>query len=169
MNPTGRTRGLHEQPDIPLDCVGLDFPAVLTKQQLWRIVQGQYNPLGLLSPYTIRFNLFLREVSVRSSMGWDEPIDEDIRVACRDVCIGLAEVALIGLPRAVVSMAGPVQLLAFGDTSTVALAACVYTRCEVDGAVKCSRVTMKTKVAPASKASVLHLELISAVMAVNLA
>ena len=64
VNPSGRTRGLHEQPDIPLDRVGSDFPAKLTKRQLWRIVQGQYDPLGWLSPYTIRFKLLLREVSV---------------------------------------------------------------------------------------------------------
>ena len=65
--------------------------------------------------------------------------------------------------------ARPVQLLVFGDASTVALAACVYVRTEAAGTVRCALLTMKTKVAPANKASVPRLELTSAVMAVNLA
>jgi hypothetical protein len=45
----------------------------ITKRMLWR---GQYNLLGLLSTYTIKFNLLMRNMVKESSKvtGWDEEV-----------------------------------------------------------------------------------------------
>jgi hypothetical protein len=36
------------------------LPKVITKRELWRVAQGQYNPLGLLCGFTLRFEILMR-------------------------------------------------------------------------------------------------------------
>jgi hypothetical protein len=53
--------GLHLMDNVELD----DEPEkalleVITKRELWRVAQGQYDPLGLLCGFTIHFKVLMR-------------------------------------------------------------------------------------------------------------
>jgi hypothetical protein len=53
--------GLHLLDNVQLE----DEPekaltGVFTKRELWRVAQGQYDPLGLLCGYTVRFKILMR-------------------------------------------------------------------------------------------------------------
>jgi hypothetical protein len=55
------------------------LPDVITKRELWRVAQGQYDPLGLLWGYTVRFKILMRSLAEKSTgpvIGWDENMPE---------------------------------------------------------------------------------------------
>ncbi len=47
-----------------------------TKGMLWRVTQGQYDQVGLLSAYTIRLKLLMQNMQQENSkvIGWDEEV-----------------------------------------------------------------------------------------------
>ncbi len=50
---------------------------IITKRELWRVAQGQYDPLGLLCAFTIRFKILMRSIVEERSQkvaGWDVPV-----------------------------------------------------------------------------------------------
>jgi hypothetical protein len=62
VNFSGKQKGARVDPDADLEeDVDVFTPENITKRMLWRVAQGQYDPLGLLSPYTIRLKLLMRE------------------------------------------------------------------------------------------------------------
>ncbi len=55
LNLSAKTAGLHLMENVELDEEPEKaLPDVITKQELWRVAQGQYDPLGLLCAFTIR-------------------------------------------------------------------------------------------------------------------
>ena len=61
LNLGARRAGLHLLDNVELeDDPGRALPDVITKRELWRVAQGQYDPLGLLCGYTVRFKILMR-------------------------------------------------------------------------------------------------------------
>ena len=83
----------------------------------------------------------------------------------------LAEVGEVKVPRCL-RMAEELSVMClhvFADASVDAYAAVAYTRCEyVSGQISCHFVCAKTKVAPLTSTSVPRLELMAAVLAVQM-
>ena len=63
LNLGAKKAGLHLMENIEL---GKEpekaLPEVITKPELWRVAQGQYDPLGLLCAFTIRFKILMRSI-----------------------------------------------------------------------------------------------------------
>jgi hypothetical protein len=77
VNFSGKQKGARVDPDTDLEEELDTFtPDCITKRILWRVAQGQYDPLGLLSPYTIRLKLLMRNMTQESGKvtGWDEEV-----------------------------------------------------------------------------------------------
>ena len=55
-----------------------DKNAVLTRRVLMSQVHGIYDPLGLLSPITVKFKLVLQHL-VQAEVDWDEPLEGNLR------------------------------------------------------------------------------------------
>ncbi len=63
LNTGGKVGGARVQEDIDLEG-DLDkaIPGAITKRNLWRVVQGQYEPLGLLCVFTILFKISMQSL-----------------------------------------------------------------------------------------------------------
>jgi hypothetical protein len=64
------------------------LPEVITKRELWRVAQGQYDPLGLLCAFTIRFKILMRSLVGKASKkvtDWDDPVPASTNKEFREV------------------------------------------------------------------------------------
>jgi hypothetical protein len=153
-------------------------PDRITKRMLWRVVQGQYDPMGLLSAYTVKFKLLMRNLSQENGrvIGWDEELPpavaEEFKATLRD----LKELREVTFPRSIQppdelgATVGRPMLLMFGDGSREASCALAYARWQMaDGTFFCRLIAGKTRVAPKCKISIPRVELVGSQMAVRLA
>ena len=69
FNPSAKRKGVHLERDTPLEELGSLFPSTLTRRQVWRLVQSQFDPLGLLAPLTLKLKLLLRAVALANPGG----------------------------------------------------------------------------------------------------
>ena len=105
-------------PDLVLEdeefCENL--PDVVMKHIIWRVAQGQYDPLGLLAPYTVQLKMIMRDLcSEENKVQWDDPTPSNVV----DLS-GLSELRNISFPRSIQPSQepkGPPMLLVFGDGS----------------------------------------------------
>jgi hypothetical protein len=45
------------------------LPSRITRRILWRVAQSQYDPLGLLSVYMVKWTLLMRKVTLKGKSG----------------------------------------------------------------------------------------------------
>ncbi|OBQ32947.1 MAG: hypothetical protein AN484_27555, partial [Aphanizomenon flos-aquae WA102] len=170
-----KKKGAHEDPYADLEADPWDFvPEEVTKRMIWRVAQAQYDPLGLLCPYTIKFKLLMRDLCTENlKVSWDEAVSGPIRDRFMELMGNMKELQKVHFPR---SLKPPLErgpwkeepmLLVFGDGSTQASCALAYIRWEMmDGSVMCRLISGKTRVAPKVKITVPRMELVGSLMAV---
>jgi hypothetical protein len=140
------------------------YPEDITKKEvLWRVAHGQYDPLGLLCAFTIRFKIIMQSLSVEedgANLGWDESIPLAVKVEFHQFLQHLKGLKKIGFHRSIWTdpSQGPVKgkpmLLLFGDSSVEASCALAYLRWELaDRSVLCHFLAGKTRVAPKDAAT----------------
>ncbi len=151
------------------------LPEAITKRELWRVAQGQYDPLGLLCVFTIRFKILMRNIvgeGPQRVSGWDKPVPANVNKEFREVVTHLGGLRAITFPRAAKpkeEVVGKPMLLIFGDGSTLASCALAYLRWQMaDGTVQCRLLAGKTRVAPKCKISIPRMELMGALLGVRL-
>jgi hypothetical protein len=147
----------------------------VTKRELWRVAQGQYDPLGLLCVFTVRFKILMRNIVGEGPpkvSGWDDPVLANINKEFREVITHLGNLRTITFQRAAKpkeEVRGKPMLLIFGDGSMLASCALAYLRWQMaDGTVQCRLLAGKTRVAPKCKISIPRMELMGALLAVRL-
>jgi hypothetical protein len=143
------------------------------RRVLWRVAQSQYDPLGLLSVYMVKWKLLMRKVTLKGKEGgWETPLDKEEEEEFRQLLRDLKELREIRFPRCVQPLEGQFKnpmLLVFGDGSREACCTIAYLRWERDdGTARCVLVTGKTKVAPKVKITIPRMELVAAVNSVRL-
>ncbi len=177
LNLGAKKAGLHLMENIRLsEGPEKALPEVITKRELWRVAQGQYDPLGLLCAFTIRFKILMRSIVGKTSQkvtGWDDPVPASTNKEFQEVVTHLGELPAITFPRAAKpkeEVVGKPMLLIFGDGSTLASCALAYLRWQMaDSTVQCRLLAGKTRVAPKCKISIPRMELVGALLAVRLA
>ncbi|KAL0810381.1 hypothetical protein ABMA28_010526 [Loxostege sticticalis] len=142
-----------------------------TKREALSAVMSVYDPLGLLSHFTIRAKIILQNVW-RAKLGWDEPLPEaeaeDFKKWLTELKGNIAE---IRLPRCYdQNNHERRELHVFCDASEQAYAAVVFWRLvREDGTVNVILAAAKAKVAPLKTQSIPRLELQAAVIGARLA
>jgi hypothetical protein len=177
LNLGAKRAGLHLMDNLELEEEPeRALPDVITKRELWRVAQGQYDPLGLLCGFTVRFKILMRSLAEESTgrvVGWDDPVPAGTNREFREVVKHLADLRAISFPRAVKPLGavkGKPTLMIFGDGSSSASCALAYLRWRMaDGTVQCRLLAGKTRVAPKCKISIPRMELVGALLAVRLA
>jgi hypothetical protein len=105
LNLGAKKAGLHLMENIMLDDEPEKaLPEVITKRELWRVAQGQYDPLGLLCTSTFRFKILMRSLVEETShkvVGWDKLVSTGTNEEFRKVVSHLAELRAITFLRAV--------------------------------------------------------------------
>jgi hypothetical protein len=104
LNLGAKKVGLHLMENIELsEGPEKALPEVITKRELWRVAQGQYDPLGLLCAFTIRFKILMRSIvgeTFQKVTGWDDPVPASTNMEFREVVTHLGELRAITFPRA---------------------------------------------------------------------
>lgn len=139
-----------------------------TKRLVLSCVMSFFDPLGLLAPFTIHGKILVQDLW-RTGCGWDEEIDEGALQKWKRWTSLLSQVADIRIPRCYIGDAfstaiESLQLHIFMDASEHAYGCVAYFRTVVDGKVRISLVTSRSKVAPLKRQSIPRLELMAAVL-----
>ena len=76
VNFSGKRGGVNTNPNIDLDeyLADKDLQETVTKRLVWHIAQSQYDPLGLLAPYTVKLKAIMMELCSKegaAKRGWD--------------------------------------------------------------------------------------------------
>ena len=139
----------------------------LTRRQMLRVISSVFDPLGFLTPFTVRGKLLLQN-AIRLKLGWDDPVPEDLGVAWDSWLCDLKKVSEWEFPRCMKPYPAKdcaCELHHFSDASEKALGCCSYLRCvNHDGSIHVSLICSRSKVAPIKKVSIPRLELEAAVM-----
>jgi hypothetical protein len=174
LNYGEKMKGAYLEEDAPLSDPESALTRSITRRVLWRVAQSQYDPLGLLSVYMVRWKLLMRKVTLKGKEGgWETPLDREEKEEFRQLLRDLKELREIRFPRCVQPLEGQFKnamLMVFGDGSREACCTLVYLRWERDdGSARCCLVTGKTQVAPKVKITIPRMELVAAVNSVRLA
>ncbi|XP_058444291.1 uncharacterized protein LOC131425967 [Malaya genurostris] len=139
-----------------------------TKRIVLSCVMGFFDPLGLLSPFTIHGKIIVQHLW-RTGCEWDQLIDENCWAKWNQWTELLPEVESLRIPRcylgeAVSSSIDSLELHIFTDASEHAYGCVAYLRASKNGIVHCSLVMSRAKVAPLKRQSIPRLELMAAVL-----
>ena len=139
-----------------------------TRRIIIRVLNGFFDPLGLIGPFIVIGKIILRKVyALESTPGWDDPLPESIVSEWKKFVEHIPEVAKISFPRSITptNAVGNPQLIIFSDGSKHAYGAVAYTRWKVKGGGFVSRlITSKITVAPLKIENIVRLELCSALV-----
>jgi hypothetical protein len=152
LNYGEKVKGAYLEEDAPLTDPESALPQVITRRVLWRVAQSQYDPLGLLSVYMVKWKLLMRKVTLKGKEGgWETPLHKEEEEEFRQLLRDLKELREIRFPRCIQPLQGQFKnpmLLVFGDGSREACCTSAYLRWERDdGTARCLLVTGKTQVA----------------------
>ncbi|XP_058837537.1 uncharacterized protein LOC131693614 [Topomyia yanbarensis] len=139
-----------------------------TKRIVLSCVMGLFDPLGLLSPFTIHGKILIQHLW-RNGCEWDQEIDEPNWCLWKQWTELLPKVEALRIPRCYLgdTMSLSIETLElhiFTDASENAYGCVAYLRLVVHGAVKCSLIMSRAKVAPLKRQSIPRLELMAAVL-----
>ncbi|XP_062557783.1 uncharacterized protein LOC134222642 [Armigeres subalbatus] len=139
-----------------------------TKRLVASCVMGFFDPLGLLSPFTIHGKIIIQHLW-RSNCGWDDEIDEKSWMLWQRWINLLLEVETIRIPRCHLGGAksaevDSLEVHIFTDASEHAYGCVAYLRAVIEGEVRCSLMMSRAKVAPIKRQSIPRLELMGAVL-----
>lgn len=139
----------------------------LTKRLLLKIASKIYDPIGFITPFTLRPKILLQDIWTRK-LKWDDPLPFDIIKDWTKWCEELEELSSFEIPRFYFKGANQneeIQLHCFVDASNKAYGAILYIRyTDYEGRIQISFVCSKSRVSPLQKLTLPRLELLSAVI-----
>ena len=95
-----------------------------TKRRVLSLVSSIYDPLGWVSPLTVRGKIFMQTLW-KEKMGWDQTLNPDQIKVIRDILVDLRRVDEFFFPRHILHE--HTELHVFTDASSRAYGAAVYT------------------------------------------
>ena len=131
---------------------------------------GMFDPLGFLSSYVVRARILLQEMWA-AGVEWDDPLGSDLQSKVDNWFHELGGLPALCIPRCLEAMPDvkSTSLHTFVDASEEAYGAVVYIRhVYVNGTVTSRLVASKSRVSPLQAVSIPRLELMAAVVGVNL-
>ena len=133
-----------------LDSLKLKSETLYTKRELASLAAKIFDPIGLISPFTVRSKLLLQSLWTQG-VGWDDELPEETSRKWVQWVQELSELEQLHIPRSYIdwplSQHAKVELHAFGDASEVAYATSIYIRVvPKEGKASTSLVMSKTRV-----------------------
>ncbi|XP_058792183.1 uncharacterized protein LOC131664808 [Phymastichus coffea] len=143
-----------------------------TKREVLSVVMSVYDPLGILSPFTLNAKLIIQDIWT-SGVGWDAKIRDSEFAAWSNWLTQLKRMSDCKVPRSFIPKGAEyedTQLHVFCDASKKAFAAAAYLRItDRDAKVHLALVMAKTRVAPVKPSTIPRLELQAALLGARLA
>ena len=133
-----------------LDSLKLKSETLYTKRELASLAAKIFDPIGLISPFTVRSKLLLQSLWTQG-VGWDDELPEETSRKWVQWVQELSELEQLHIPRSYIdwplSQHAKVELHAFGDASEVAYATTIYIRVvPKEGKASTSLVMSRTRV-----------------------
>ncbi|XP_046587831.1 uncharacterized protein LOC124292982 [Neodiprion lecontei] len=173
QSPFFRALGLAWRPDIDAFAFSPQIHQTqdnFTKRKVLSQAAQLFDPLGWLSPITIRAKIFVQELWALG-FDWDEPLSGSLSSRWIEFLQDLQGISAITIPRWIGSSSASlgIEIHGFADASQSALGAVIYARTYINThEVRVSLVCAKTKVAPLKKVTIPRLELCAANLLVRL-
>ena len=140
-----------------------------TKRLVLQAAMSIYDPIGLISPFTVQARALLQWVW-RLKTGWDDELDKEIVKKWEKWTAEVMDLKIIKIPRWIGFLSTAHNSLhTFVDASTEAYAAAVYLRCENQDETTVRLVTAKARVTPLKSETISRLELVACVIGVRIA
>ena len=181
VNFSGKQRKVHLGPDLTRGDIVAKLPDVLTKRMILSQVASIYDPLGLITPFTLKSKILMRKLVTQSSnstlgdevkcRGWDDRLSNDERETWKSFFLELYDLETIFFKRCLrpASAIGNPILVVFSDGSTQAYGTCAYIRWKLgSGNYEANLITAKDTIAPSRQLTVPRLDLCGAVLACRL-
>ena len=144
----------------------------VTKRGVLSSISKVYDPLGLLTPYTVKAKILLRKNwGVSPRIGWDDVLDSDFQDAWRQMREEMNDIGTVTWMRSVTpkDVVGRPILVVFSDGSENAYGAVAYARWKnKDGNFVASMIAAKSRVAPLKTVDIVRIELCGAVLSKRL-
>ena len=146
---------------------------VFTRRICLQVAAQNFDPIGLISCFTVKFKIMMREVIARE-LKWDDPLPEDLQRQWRELVLHVLTLPEITFPRSITvsNAVGRPELIVYTDGSTVAFGAVVYVRWRLDPEepqYHVALVTSKSRVTPKAGMTPPRSELQALVIAYRLA
>lgn len=176
LNFSKKMRNHFQEPYLTIEDLEEKLPIVMSRRIILRQVASIYDPLGMMTPFTLKMKLLMRDLVVSMNadgkkIGWDEAIDEESRQKWMLVFKEMFEMEHISFNRCFKpkDAVGNPDLVVFCDGSMKAFGAVAYVRWRLmDGSTECALVTSKSKLAPLRQVTIPRIELCGAVLACRL-
>ena len=136
-----------------------------TKREVVGAAATVYDPLGVLTPVTVRWKMLFQTIC-REGLDWDQELIGESLKEWEKLTTALREEDItLTIPRCYGAERGKsVRLAGFCDASERAYGAVVYLRLEGDGGARVRFLASKTRVAPTKAMTIPRLELMSALL-----
>ena len=142
-----------------------------TRRNIVGIASRFYDPLGILSPITVRFKLMFQDLCVKE-LNWDDQLSGEQLVKWKELVSGFHQERPILIPRwysmGLTETSASYSLHGFSDASQRAYAAVVYLRVATSSGCVVRLVSSKTRVSPAKEHTIPRLELLAALLLARL-
>lgn len=143
-----------------------------TKRSVLQHSASIFDPIGFLTPFTIRVKCLLQEMWERG-LSWDEELPPDLNQQWNSWCSELPLIHQISIPRWYgernEASSGTLRLHVFCDASEKAYSAVAYLQWEEkNGGMAACLVASKSRVAPLKKLTLPRLELMGAMIGARL-
>ncbi|GFV30301.1 DUF5641 domain-containing protein [Trichonephila clavipes] len=162
------------------DCLTLDTKGLLefvsinenTKRFMLQTIGKIFDPLGLLSPFTIRIKCLIQELWIKK-ITWDENLPLKLKEKWLIWCKELPLLDNLRIPRLVLDSTNDevsdlIEIHIFCDASKLAYGAAAYVKVRKQNEVLVNLITSKTRVAPLKAVTLPRLELLGALVAARL-
>ena len=140
----------------------------LTKRKVLAQVNGIFDPIGLLTPFSVKSKVLMRKLwTDESKLGWDDIIPEHLEKEWKEFFTDINNLNQVKFERCVKPMdaIGNPQLIIFSDASKEAYGAVAYARWKcTNDEYKASLIASKNRVSPIKVTDIVKLELSGAVL-----
>ena len=160
------------EPDLTIERLDSIKKRILTRRTLLGVVNSIYDPLGLITPLTIRLKVAFRNLFTSDpGLDWDDAIPPKDHLVWFELISMLVKSKNVIFPRATrpLDVVGKSQLFCFFDGSDVAYASVIYVRWVLrDGSIVVRILNSKSRATPLQRISTPRSELNGAVLASRL-
>jgi hypothetical protein len=166
LNFSSKRRGVRTGPNLQESDLPRALPNVLTRRNVLEQVMKIYDPLGLISPFTLMAKIYLRETWSRN-LGWDDALPAELCNKWSNFFAALFKLQRLCLERCLrpENSHGRPWLIILSDGSDLAYGFAAYIRWKLDdGSYWCRLIMAKCRIAPINKLSTPQMELNAAVL-----
>ena len=136
----------------------------LSKRNLLSNISKFFDPLGLMSPISIRGKMLIQKVW-KGEYDWDQTLPDDIKEEWEKLKVDYGKLSNVSFKRQIYTKGTSYELHLFCDASNKGYGSVAYLYSEYEG---CNLVMAKSRVAPLTKKTIPQLELTAIVVGAKL-